>query len=131
MTDRGVTLMTSTARADSPSRDKLPIWLTVERDRLYFVGDGEKLDITDLISEETPFTYIIGGTETAGRKTYIAVGGNWPDIGYFEVYRNYEPGMGDHEGWGDGYGVGHWDNEKDEERPWYSAAQEILGTPYP
>ena len=131
MTDRGVTLMTSTARADSPSRDKLPIWLMIERDRLYFVGDGEKLDITDLITENIPFTYIIGGTETAGRKTYVAVGGDYPNFGYFEVYRDYEPGMGAHEGWGDGHGVGHWDNEKDEERPWYTAAQEILGTPYP
>ena len=131
MTDRGVTLMTSTARADSPSRDKLPIWLTVERDRLYFVGDGEKLDITDLITENIPFTYIIGGTETAGRKTYVAVGGDYPNFGYFEVYRDYEPGMGDHEGWLDGSGAGHWDNEKNEERHWYTVAKQELGTPYP
>ena len=131
MTDRGVTLMTSTVRADAPQRDRLPVWLMMEHDRLYFIGDGEKLDITDLISEETPFTYIIGGTETAGRKTYVAVGGDWPNFGYFEIYRDYEPGMGAHEGWLDGSGVGHWDNEKDEERPWYTAAQEKLGTPYP
>ena len=131
MTDRGVTLMTSTAKAGTPRRDKLPVWLMIERDRLYFVGDGEKLDITDLITESIPFTYIIGGTETAGRKTYVAVGGDYPNFGYFEVYRDYEPGMGDHEGWLDGSGVGHWDNEKNEERHWYTVAQKALGTPYP
>ena len=131
MTDRGVTVLTSTLRPEETIRQKLPLWLMVENDRLFFIGDGQKQDITDLITESIPFTYIIGGTETAGRKTYVAVGGDYPNFGYFEVYRDYEPGMGDHEGWLDGSGAGHWDNEKNEVRHWYTVAQKELGTPYP
>jgi len=131
MNDRGVTVLTSTVRPEANIRMKLPVWLEEVNGRLYFIGDGERLDITDLISIDTPFTYIIGGTETAGRKTYIAVGGDYPSFGYFEVFRDYEPDMGAHEGWGGGSGVGHWDNEADQEFPWFTKAKETLGTPYP
>ena len=130
MNNHGVTVLTSTIRPEANIRQKLPVWLTEERGRLYFIGDGEKLDITDLISRDTPFTYIIGGTETAGRKTYIGVGGDYPNFGYFYVYRDYEPGMNETEGWLDGAGAGHWDNEQDQQYPWYTAAHEKLGSPY-
>lgn len=61
----------------------------------------------------------------------MAVGGDYPNFGYFYAYRNYEPGMGDMEGWLDGAGFNHWDNEKDEEYPWHIKGKDILGTPYP
>jgi len=130
MTDRGVTVLTSTVRPEANIHHKLPVWLHERQDRLYFVADGEKLDITDLISYDTPFTYIIGGTETAGRKTYVAVGGDYPNFGYLYYYRDYEPGMGDMEGWDSGASFNHWDNEKDEEYPWHIKGKDILGTPF-
>ena len=38
--------------------------------------------------------------------------------------------MNETEGWLDSAGAGHWDNEQDQQYPWYIAAHEKLGSPY-
>jgi len=67
--------------------------------------------------------------ETARRTTCID-GVDYPYFDYFYVYRDYEPGMNETEGWLDGAGAGHWDNDQDQQYPWYTAAHEKLGSPY-
>lgn len=62
--------------------------LIAEKDgRLYYQGDEQPKDITDLISMDTPFitTY---ENEGSGQTHYIAVGGDFSagDYGYFEMF---------------------------------------------
>ena len=49
-----------------------PFWLREEDGRLYFTGDGQKIDITDIISEESPFLYT--WEDVKGKATCFAVG---------------------------------------------------------
>ena len=44
-----------------------------EEGRLWFVADGQRIDITDRIDEETPYLYT--SEDEAGNRTYIVVGG--------------------------------------------------------
>ena len=90
-----------------------PFWLKQEGDRLYFVGGGEELDITDQFDKETPFMRVFSD----GRVMYyVAVGGCFdpgdPEdsfMGYMTFLRNdpnsTDPLPGDENGWisGDGH----------------------------
>lgn len=114
----------------------IPTWLKVQAGRLMFVMNGAKCDITDLISEETPFTFIVKDSD--GITHYIAVGGtfyadNFPQgLGWMEYYRELEAeGTGELEGWIGGYGAnqaGH--NHDGDPCPWETRAKEILGIPW-
>lgn len=50
-------------------------WLVQEEDRLCFTANGEKIDITDRISFETPFTYTY--VDKQDLIHYLAVGGEF------------------------------------------------------
>lgn len=57
--------------------------MELEDGRLYFVLDGERTDITDLIDEETP--YIYNGTDRETGMTYYIILGGTPDhYGWFQ-----------------------------------------------
>lgn len=62
--------------------------LIAEKDgRLYYQGDEHPMDITDLISMDTPFI-IPYENKGSGQTHYIAVGGDFStgDYGYFEMF---------------------------------------------
>lgn len=53
-----------------------------EKGRLWFVADGQKTDITDQVSEDTPYLYTT--EEEDGTRHYFAVGGTQGDYGWTE-----------------------------------------------
>ena len=67
------------------STEKAPVIL--EEGRLWFTADGQHMDITDLIDQETPYIYTAFNRLT-GRPSYIIVGGTPYDFGYAEVWIN-------------------------------------------
>lgn len=62
-----------------------------EDGRLWFTPDeGERMDITDLVSEETP--YIYDGSDPETEKTYYVIMGGTPEFyGYFEWIMTPDP----------------------------------------
>ncbi len=61
--------------------------------RLWFVADGQEVDITDLIGEKTPYVYKVED-QNADYTNYVIVGGTVEDYGFADVlvYSNREPG---------------------------------------
>lgn len=107
-----------------------PDWLMDEGGRLYFVGNGEKIDITDEISLEEPYIY----TYTDGENTKLALivgrtsAGPYVDIGNSVGWMCYY--------WHDtvdnwvGGGGTHWSNWLDAEWPWLTMAKQELDIPW-
>ena len=64
--------------------DSLARIVQLEDDRLYFVADGGKTDITDLIDDETPYIYKLHDlpTDKPNCENYIIVGGTPERYGY-------------------------------------------------
>lgn len=73
---------------ESPDASKL---LSEKDGRLYYLGDDEPKDITDLISMDTPFI-VTYENEGSGLTHYIAVGGDVASgkYGYAEMFMLYE-----------------------------------------
>ena len=109
-----------------------PAWLSEKDGRLFFTGNGETIDVTDLISMETPFTYTY--TDSGGIIHYICIGGVYdPDpekssVGYGEWY--YDTAEESPYGWIGGYADNYWNKETDEDWPWLKKAKEELGIPW-
>lgn len=112
----------------------LPNYLKEENQRLYFVGNGEHIDITDLISYEKPFVYTYRGAQDITH--YIAVGGVYDpdpekcDVGFAAWYYSdilREAGGGKYsDGCICGYCQYNWSNYK-----WLEKGKEELGIPWP
>ena len=60
-------------------------FLSVEDGRLWFEADGQHIDITDKISEETPYIYERTDSVT-GEKGCMVVGGTVEDFGWIEFF---------------------------------------------
>lgn len=113
-----------------------PEWYVEQDDRVYFAGNGEFIDVTDLIDLDTPFTYIY--TDQGGIIHYICIGGVYdtdPDksnVGYAEWY--YDPNYVDVHGieghWVGGYCDNYWDKDTDTDWPWLKKAKEEMGIPW-
>lgn len=125
--------------------------MTLEDGRLWFILDGQSMDITDLISEETPYIHDASDPDT-GMTYYIIMGGTPEAYGWFEWIVPPDSfggadaaarprGMYDckfvfHGGqpdetsavYGDLYADGV-DWSRVESRPWLVAAVEALGIP--
>lgn len=112
-----------------------PSWLGESEGRLYFVGNGEDIDITEQISLEEPFTYAY--LDSSGTVHYLAVGGVYDGalgigeskMGWAEWTYDLTGGEGMELGW-DGKSIGYWDNETDEEYAWHVKAKEVLAIPF-
>ena len=114
-----------------------PSWLSPEEDGLYFTGNGQRIQVDKLITEETPFTYVF--TDSSGIIHHIAVGvtdekwqGGWDGIGWAEWFQNAEKAKaGPLLGWISGYATGQCDPETGEDFLWLQNAKQILGVPFP
>ena len=110
-----------------------PAFLKVESGELYFIGNGEHIEIGSLISQDVPFTYVI--THESGLREYIAIGGtcgvgdNGLELVGWEAWRQNAPY--DSYSWIDGYGRNHIDKETGEKCAWHYEAKDILGIPFP
>lgn len=101
--------------------------VTVEDGRLYFIANGEHIDITDLCSEEKAYVYVL--QDNTGIRHYFAVGGNPEDYGY-EIYIQ-DPSK-EYGGWSGGASAGHRTAASDWKlRPWVYDAKEQIGHPWP
>ena len=93
--------------------------------RLWFIVNGERIDITDLVSETQPYLYQYEDAE--GVTHYWIVGRNRPEqgspIGYAEYLYSEE------EGWLGGY-LARTNQGPDMEEPlWFSAGKEQFSIP--
>lgn len=61
--------------------EKSPV--SLEDGRLWFIADGQRIDITDLIDEDTPYIYD-GCDPEIGLVDYMIVGGTIDDYGWYE-----------------------------------------------
>lgn len=114
----------------------IPEWYVEQDDRVYFAGNGEYIDVTDLISLDTPFTYTY--TDQGGIIHYICIGGVYdPDpeiwnVGYAEWFYdpNYVHANGMQGNWIGGYCDNYWNKETDDDWPWLEKAKEEMGIPW-
>ena len=91
--------------------------------QLFFTGNGEDMDITDLCSEYTPFIYV---SETpTGKTIYMIIGGTPDNWGYMEFL--YSPINGGFTG--SGHNTCDPDNNY-ESYSWVKSALEQLNLPY-
>lgn len=66
---------------DVPNPEDAP--LVLEDGRLWFVGGGERVDVTDLIDENTPYIYEHTDPDT-GIRGYLILGGTVDNFGWAE-----------------------------------------------
>ncbi|MDE7170367.1 MAG: hypothetical protein K2O11_00620 [Oscillospiraceae bacterium] len=59
--------------------------ITLENGRLWFDADGEKVDITDKVDENTPYIYERTDPKT-GNKGYVVLGGTIDNYGWAEFF---------------------------------------------
>jgi len=92
-------------RGDATGND-LDVWIYTEEEvdfcevrdgRLYFIANGENLDITDLCSAEKAFVYAVADTD--GRVAYLAVGGTPENYGQYSYYPVVSDFLYDFEGY--------------------------------
>lgn len=65
--------------------------VVLEEGRLWFVADGQRIDITDLIDENTAYTYVVSDPDTGATSNIIA-GGTPENFGWCEILEG--PGAG-------------------------------------
>ena len=65
--------------------------VVLEEGRLWFVADGQRIDITDLVDENTAYTYVVSDPDTGATSSIIA-GGTPEDFGWCEIFEG--PGAG-------------------------------------
>lgn len=77
------------AKSGTPQKNPvkhLPVWLLRENGRVYYTGNRERTDVTDLISRDTPFTAMFMVHDEEGyHNYYIAIGGTVENLGYLEM----------------------------------------------
>ena len=113
-----------------------PEWYTEQDDRVYFTGNGEFIDVTDLIDLDTPYTYTY--TDQNGFIHYICIGGVYdPDpevsnVGYAEWYYdpNYVYANGIEGRWVGGYCDNYWDKDTGTDWLWLQKAKQEMGIPW-
>lgn len=113
-----------------------PEWYVEQDDRVYFAGNGEFIDVTDLITLDTPFTYTY--TDQGGIIHYICIGGVYdPDpviwnVGYAEWFYdpNYQHANGMQGNWIGGYCDNYWDKNTGTDWLWLQKAKQDMGIPW-
>lgn len=96
--------------------------------RLYFLGNGEKIDITDEITEKSPYFYSY--VDEYGLTHDMAVGysGTLDNYGIYEFIWKEEAGE---KNWTAGTGRNFLDNQTETRYPWVDIVWEELNVPWP
>ena len=101
--------------------------IAVEDCRLYFIANGERLDITDVCSEETAYVYVL--QDNTGIRHYFIIGGT-PDSPGYQIFLQI-PG-GEYGGWVCGGAAGIVTNASGWMiREWVYDGQHQVGHPWP
>ena len=117
--------------------ERVPSWLKERNGELYFSANLENILLNDIISEETPFTYIY--TDLSGIEHYIIVGGGCgtgdsllDKVGWGEWY--FDTALATEEdtlaGWVGGYSKNYLVKGTDEKHEWYQKGIEQLDIPW-
>lgn len=103
-----------------------PPFARIVNGRLYFVGNGEKLDITDEITEETPYYYTY--VDDYGLTHYMAVAydGRIENFGIYEFIRDERNGE-----WITGTGRNFMDSKTETRYPWVDIIWAEWNIPWP
>lgn len=96
--------------------------------RLYFLGNGEKIDISDIITEETPYFYTY--QDDYGLTHFMAVGysGDLTNYGIYEFIKDETPGQ---EKWITGTGRNFLNAKTETRYPWVDVVWEKFNVPWP
>lgn len=96
--------------------------------RLYFIANGEDIDITDQCSMDTAFIYVV--EDSFGYIHYLCVGGT-PEY-WGEEEHIYNPALGTEiTAWDNGGGYNTWDYNTENSRwPWVYDARNRTGYPF-
>lgn len=96
--------------------------------RLYFLGNGEKIDITDIIAEDAPYYYTY--VDEYGLTHTMAVGysGSLENFGIYEFIWKEEAGE---KVWTAGTGRNHLSRETEKAYPWVEIVWDDLDIPWP
>ena len=102
-----------------------PPFARIVNGRLYFVGNNEKIDITDLVKEDAPYFYSY--MDDYGLTHYMAVGyaGTMENYGIYEFIREKN---GD---WITGTGRNFLSMETETRYPWVDLVWEEFDIPWP
>lgn len=102
-----------------------PAFARIVNDRLYFLGNGQKIDITNQITEEAPYYYTY--VDDYGLTHYMAVGysGSIENFGIYEFIRE-ENGE-----WVTGTGRNFLSMETETRYPWVELVWEEFDIPWP
>ena len=105
-----------------------PAFAQVVDGRLYFLGNGENLDITDEISEDNPFFYTY--VDNYGLTHAMAVGysGSIENYGIYEFIWEDVDGQRD---WVTGSGRNFLSSETEARYPWVDLVWQELNVPWP
>lgn len=108
-----------------------PPFARIVNGRLYFLGNGEKIDITDQITEEEPFYYTY--QDDYSLTHYMAVGysGAIENFGIYEFIKEEKSGQEEWEGWVTGTGRNFINPETEAAYPWVATVWEDLDIPWP
>lgn len=106
--------------SDGYDEEGNPTVIALEEGRLWFVADGQRLDVTDRMDDETPYVHTL--VDEQGNLHYWIVGGTPEDYGWYE-------GVKLPDGSGGGSGILHSRTDLSqaellEEPGWYSAGKE-------
>lgn len=103
-----------------------PSFARIVNARLYFVGNGEKIDITDQITVEEPYYYTY--VDDYGLTHYMAVAysGSIENFGIYEFIRDEEKGE-----WVTGTGRNFMNPETQSRYPWVDILWEEWNIPWP
>lgn len=102
-----------------------PAFARMVNGRLYFLGNGEKIDITDLIGEEEPYYYTY--VDDYGLTHYMAVAysGTIENFGIYEFIREKN------DDWITGTGRNFMNSETETRYPWVDLIWEEFDIPWP
>lgn len=105
-----------------------PAFARMVEGRLYFLGNGEKIDITDEITEESPYFYTY--VDDYGLTHDMAVGfsGSIENFGIYEFIWKEEAGE---KNWTAGTGRNFLDSRTETRYPWVDIVWEELNVPWP
>lgn len=110
----------SVGTSDGYSSAGEPLVVSIENDRVWFVADGQRIDITDRIDEQTPYIYT--AEDEQGNRSVLVVGGTSKSCGWMERWESANGDRGAAEVY-DGTVV---TGEEDKEPAWLVNAREQL-----
>ena len=105
-----------------------PAFARVVNGRLYFLGNGQKIDITDQIKEDAPYYYTYVDEYGMTHEMVVGYSGSLENFGIYEFIWKEEAGE---KVWTTGTGRNFLSNDTGTRYPWIETVWEHLDIPWP